>query len=158
MSRPRIAALRLTVSRTGGRREAKAFGRVIRVSRLPRMPSPERREQGAAAYHRHYCKKVYELYTIHRRIRWHDAKREEVFEQRGIDFAKLDELFCLPYLEDQRYDDPERYRVIGFVDGHLVTFIVEYRQDDLDEYIWVVTAWHATTQEEQAYEREISAS
>jgi uncharacterized DUF497 family protein len=56
------------------------------------------------------------------RIQWDATKRDEVFEQRSIDFTKLDELLCLPYLEDQRRDDPEQYRVIGFADGRLVTF------------------------------------
>ena len=39
--------------------------------------------------------------------------------------------------------------------GRLVTFIAEYRQDAIGEYLWVVTAWHATSQEQQAYEREV---
>jgi hypothetical protein len=67
----------------------------------------------------------------------------------------LGELLSLPYIEDQSSDDPEQYRVIGFVQGRLVTFIMEYRQDALGDYLWVVTAWHATSQESQAYEREI---
>ena len=89
------------------------------------------------------------------RIRWHEPKRQQVLSQRQIDFAWLDELFKLPYIEDQRNDDPEQYRVIGFAGGHLVSFIIEYREDPLGDVIWVVTAWHATPQEEHAYEREI---
>jgi uncharacterized DUF497 family protein len=61
----------------------------------------------------------------------------------------------LPYVEDQRHDDPKQYRLIGFVGGRLVTFIVEYCEDTLGEVIWVVTAWHATTQEQRAYEHTI---
>jgi hypothetical protein len=45
-------------------------------------------------------------------------------------------LFLLPYVEDQRNDDPEQFRLIGFVAGHLVSCIIEYRQDTLGEYIW----------------------
>jgi hypothetical protein len=30
---------------------------------------------------------------------------------------------------------------------------VEYREDTLGEILWVVTAWHATTQEQRAYEQ-----
>lgn len=89
------------------------------------------------------------------RIRWDEAKRQEVLRRRQIDFASLHDLLSRPYIEDQLYDDPEQYRVIGFVQGRLVTFIIEYRQDTIEEYMWVVTAWHATTQEQQAYEREI---
>jgi uncharacterized DUF497 family protein len=58
------------------------------------------------------------------------------------------------YIEDQRNDDPEQYRLIGFVDEHLLTFIVEYRHDALGEFIWVITAWRATRQEQRAYEYE----
>ncbi len=89
------------------------------------------------------------------RSRWDEAKRQQVLQRRQIDFAQLVELFCLSYVEDQRKDDPEQYRLIGFVEGHLLTFIVEYREDALGEFIWVVTAWHATLQEQRAYEREV---
>jgi uncharacterized DUF497 family protein len=89
------------------------------------------------------------------RIRWDETKRQEVLRRRQIDLALLSELLSLPYIEDQSSDDPEQYRVIGFVQGRLVTFIMEYRQDALGDYLWVVTAWHATSQESQAYEREI---
>jgi hypothetical protein len=44
------------------------------------------------------------------------------------------------------------------VQGRLVTFIFEYRRDAMGKYMWVVTAWHATTQEQQAYEREIQSA
>ena len=89
------------------------------------------------------------------RIRWDETKRQQVLAQREIDFARLDELFELPYVEDQRNDDPEQYRVIGFAAGRLVSFIIEYRGDVLGDYIWVVTAWRATPQKERAYEREV---
>jgi hypothetical protein len=32
---------------------------------------------------------------------------------------------------------------------------VEYREDPLGEVLWVVTAWHATAQEQRAYERAV---
>ena len=89
------------------------------------------------------------------RIRWDETKRQQILQRRHIDFAQLDELFALPYVEDQRHDDPEQYRLIGFVGGRLVTFIVEYREDTLGDVLWVVTAWHATAQEQRAYEHTI---
>jgi len=88
------------------------------------------------------------------RIRWDEAKRQLVLNNRGIDFARLDELLNWTYVEDRRNDDPEQFRIIGFADGRLLTFIVEYRQDQLDEYIWIVTAWHSTKQEQKVYEQE----
>ncbi len=89
------------------------------------------------------------------RIRWDEKKRQWVLKRRRIDFATLDDLFSLPYLEDQRSDDPEQYRIIGFVRGKIVTFIIKYREDELGEFIWVVTAWHSTATEKQAYAQEI---
>lgn len=89
------------------------------------------------------------------RIRWYEPKRQQVLAERQIDFARLDEVFELPYIEDQRNDDPEQYRVIGFADGRLISFVIEYREDGLGDFIWVVTAWHATLQEQRAYEREV---
>ncbi len=78
-----------------------------------------------------------------------------VLRDRTIDFTDLNELFSLPYLEDKRSDDPEQYRIIGFVNGQVTTFIIEYREDPLEELIWVVTAWKSTPVERQAYEKEI---
>ena len=63
-------------------------------------------------------------------------------------------VFYLPYIEDQRSEEPEQYRIIGFAGVRLTTYIIEYRQDDVGEYIWVVTAWHSTTQEQRDYEQE----
>lgn len=89
------------------------------------------------------------------RIRWDEKKRQKVMKERRIDFAVIDDFFCLPYLEDQSNDDPEQYRLIGFAQGRLITFIVEYRHDALGEFIWVVTAWNSTKQEANAYDKEI---
>lgn len=90
------------------------------------------------------------------RVRWDEAKRQQVLQQRGIDFAQLDGLLAFPYVEDQRCDDPEQYRVMGFAGGRLLTFIVEYRRDTLGEYLWVITAWYSTKQEQKVYEQETS--
>jgi uncharacterized DUF497 family protein len=87
------------------------------------------------------------------RIRWDETKRELVLKKRDIDLARLSDLLGLPYIEDQRIDDPEQFRIIGFIDGRLKTFIIEYREDDMGEYIWVVTAWTSTKQEAHAYDQ-----
>lgn len=88
------------------------------------------------------------------RIRWNEPKRQLLLNKRGIDFTRLDELLSQPYVENQRNDDPEQYRIIGFAAGRLTPFIIEYRQDQLDEFIWVVTAWHSTKQEQKVYEQQ----
>ena len=89
------------------------------------------------------------------RVRWDKAKRQRVLADRNIDFDQLNDLLYTPYLEDQRSELPEQYRIIGFADGELITFIVEYRSDEVGEYIWVVTAWRSTKQERKSYEQRI---
>jgi len=88
------------------------------------------------------------------RIAWDEAKRQEVLRRRHIDFAVLHEVLSLPYVEGQRSEEPEQYWIIGFGQGRLLTFIVEYRQNTVGDYLWVVTAWHATRQEQHTYEHE----
>lgn len=70
---------------------------------------------------------------------------------------------CQPYLPTQttntnlsvRSEQLEQYRIVGFAEGKLTTFIVEYRVDEVGDYIWVVTAWKATKQEHKSYEERI---
>ncbi len=90
------------------------------------------------------------------RIRWNEGKRQLVLEERNIDFAQLNDLLHAPYIEDQKSDDPEQYRIIGFIEDRLTTFIIEYREDRIGEFIWVVTAWQSTKQEKKSYEKEIA--
>ena len=87
------------------------------------------------------------------RVRCDPSKRDQVLHERGIDLQALEELFELPYIEDVRNDNPLQFRVIGFARGTLTSYIVEYRQDELGEYAWVVTAWRSTAQEERGYEQ-----
>ena len=87
------------------------------------------------------------------RIRWDENKRRLVLKKRNINFAHLKDMISLPYLEDQLLDNPEQYRLIGFVGSQITTFIVEYREDNFEQFIWVVTAWKSTRQEEKSYEQ-----
>lgn len=88
-------------------------------------------------------------------IRWDEMKRQKVLSKRNIDFAGLSELLYSPYVEEQSSEVPEQYRVIGFIAERLVTFIIEYRNDGLNEYVWAVTAWKSTKQERQIYEQQV---
>jgi uncharacterized DUF497 family protein len=89
------------------------------------------------------------------RIRWDEAKRKRVLAERDIDFANLRDLLYTPYIEDQRSEQPEQYRIIGFAGEKLTTFIVEYRIDQIGEYIWPITAWRSTKQERKDYEERV---
>jgi len=88
------------------------------------------------------------------RIQWNEDKRQKVLTERSLDFADLEDLLYQPYIEDQSLSYTEQYRIIGFVSGRLATFIVEYRQDALGEFIWIATAWRSTLQEQKTYEQE----
>jgi uncharacterized protein len=88
------------------------------------------------------------------RIQWDEDKRQRILAERKLDFTDLEDLLSQPYVEDRSLSYTEQYRVIGFARGRLATFIVEYRQDNLGEFIWVVTAWRSTLQEQKAYEQE----
>jgi uncharacterized DUF497 family protein len=72
--------------------------------------------------------------------------------RRGIGFEEAQGIFEHPYYQDQRADDPEQYRAIGWVKGRLFTVIFEIREDRLGEYYHLVTLWQATKQERKLYE------
>ncbi len=54
--------------------------------------------------------------------------------------------------QDQRSDDPEQYRAIGWVQDRLFTVIFEVREDNLGEYCHLVTPWRSTREERELYE------
>ena len=64
-------------------------------------------------------------------------------------------MFDQAYLVDQKNDDPEQYRAIGWCDGLLCSVIFEIRYDSSGEYYHLITAWKATQQEEQIYAKNI---
>ena len=88
------------------------------------------------------------------RFRFSSAKSESLRKnpRRGIGFEEAQEIFEHPYYLDQRSDDPEQYRAIGWVEGRLFTLIFEIREDRLGEYYRLVTLWRATEQERRLYE------
>ena len=72
--------------------------------------------------------------------------------RRGIGFEEAQEIFAHPYYQDQRSDDPEQYRAIGWVKGRLFTLIFEVREDRLAEHYRLATLWRATQQARRLYE------
>ena len=71
---------------------------------------------------------------------------------RKIGFEEAQEIFARPYYQDERSDDPEQMRVIGWVGGRLYTMICEIREDRLGEYCHLVTLWRSTREERELYE------
>jgi len=88
------------------------------------------------------------------RFRFSKAKSKSLRKnpRRGIGFEEAQEIFEHPYYQDQRCDDPEQYRAIGWVQGRLFSLIFEIRDDRLGEYYHLVTLWRATPQERKLYE------
>jgi hypothetical protein len=52
---------------------------------------------------------------------------------------------------DQRSDDPEQFRAIGWGRDRLCSVIFEIGQDAEGEYYHLVTAWQSTQQEQRSY-------
>ena len=96
----------------------------------------------------------YNGYTREMRFRFSKAKSEALRKnpRREMGFEEAQEIFAHPYYLDQRTDDPEQYRAIGWVKGRLFTVIFEIREDRMGEYYHLVTLWQATPQERQLYE------
>lgn len=88
------------------------------------------------------------------RFRFSKAKSDSLRRnpKRGIGFEEAQEIFEQLYYQDRRSDDPEQYRVIGWVKGRLFTLIFEVREDSVGEYCHLVTLWRATQQERRLYE------
>ena len=89
------------------------------------------------------------------RYRWDIAKDRKLRDdsQRGMGFEVVTQIFNRPYFLDQKNDDPEQYRAIGFVNAQLVTLIFEHREDDKGEYYHLVTYWRSTKAERRLYEK-----
>jgi len=88
------------------------------------------------------------------RFQFSKAKSEELRRnpQRGIGFEEAQEIFQRPYYQDQRSDDPEQYRAIGWVQDRMFTLIFEVREDRFGDYCHLVTLWRSTHEEHELYE------
>lgn len=78
-------------------------------------------------------------------------KSRETERKHGVSLEDAQAIFDQVYLVDQKNDDPEQFRAIGWSNGHLCSVIFEIRRDSIGEYHHLVTAWRATKEEEQSY-------
>ncbi|HUJ48927.1 MAG TPA: BrnT family toxin [Bryobacteraceae bacterium] len=85
------------------------------------------------------------------RFEFGPRKSRETKAKHGVGLQEAQEIFDQVYLVDQRNDDPEQFRAIGWCRGHLCSVIFEIRHDSEGEYHHLVTAWKATKEEEQSY-------
>ena len=90
-----------------------------------------------------------------RRFKYDRAKSRTVKQKLGVSLKETQEIFDQAYLIDQKSDDPEQFRAIGWCCGRLCSVIFEIRHDSEGEYDHLVTAWKATHEEEQSYAENI---
>ena len=89
------------------------------------------------------------------RFEFDAVKSREVKRKHGVSLDEACQIFDQTYIVDQKSDDPEQYRAIGWCVGHLCSLIFEIRRDDEGEYYHLITAWKATAQEERNYAENI---
>ena len=85
------------------------------------------------------------------RCSFDQEKSRNVKRKRGVSLKEAQEIFDQVYIVDQRSEDPEKFRAIGWCRGRLCSVIFEIRHDPEGQYHHLVTAWKATKDEEQSY-------
>jgi uncharacterized DUF497 family protein len=88
------------------------------------------------------------------RFQFDERKRNSLRRnpKRGIGFEEAQEIFSHPHYLDQRVDDPEQFRAIGWARERLYSVIFEIRHDAEGEFMHLVTLWKATSEERKLYE------
>ncbi|MEO8099060.1 MAG: BrnT family toxin [Acidobacteriota bacterium] len=89
------------------------------------------------------------------RFKFDAAKNRDVARKHGVGLDEAQRIFDQVYLVDQKNDNPEQCRAIGWCDVQLCSVIFEIRFDKIGEYYHLTTAWKATEQEERAYAENI---
>ncbi len=85
------------------------------------------------------------------RFQFDREKSRTVKQKHGVSLKEAQETFDQAYIVDQKNDDPEQFRAIGWSGGRLCAVIFEVRNDSEGEYYHLITAWKATREEEQSY-------
>jgi uncharacterized DUF497 family protein len=89
------------------------------------------------------------------RFEFDGEKSRDVKRKHGVSLEEALEIFLQAYIVDQKNDDPEQFRAIGWCRGRLCSVIFEIRHDSTGEYYHLVTAWKSTNEEEQSYAENI---
>ena len=85
------------------------------------------------------------------RFEFDSEKSRSVKRKHGVSLKEAQDIFDQAYIVDQKNDNPEQFRAIGWSRGRLCSVIFEIRRDARGEYHRLVTAWKATKEEEQSY-------
>ncbi|MFN7995152.1 MAG: BrnT family toxin [Bryobacteraceae bacterium] len=89
------------------------------------------------------------------RLTFDEEKSLAVKRKHGVSLSEAQEIFDQTYLVDQKNDNPEQFRAIGWCGGRLCSVIFEIRHDAQGEYYHLVTAWKATREEEVSYAKNV---
>lgn len=89
------------------------------------------------------------------RVEFDWSKSRAVKQKHGVSLNEAREIFDQAYLVDQKNDDPEQFRAIGWCRARLCSVIFEVRYDETGEYYHLITAWKATEEEEQSYAKNV---
>jgi uncharacterized DUF497 family protein len=85
------------------------------------------------------------------RFEFDKEKSRSVKRKHGVSLEEAQDIFDQAYIVDQKNDDQEQFRAIGWSRGLLCSVIFEIRHDARGEYYHLVTSWKATEEEEQSY-------
>ena len=85
------------------------------------------------------------------RFEFDPLKSRAVKQKHGVSLREVQQIFDQAYIVDQKCDDPQQFRAIGWCRGRLCSVIFEVRSDTVSEYYHLVTAWKATDWEQQRY-------
>ena len=89
------------------------------------------------------------------RFEFDREKSRSVKQKHGVSLNEAQEIFDQVYLVDQKNDDPEQFRAIGWCRGLLCSVIFEVRHVSDGECYHLITAWRATKEEEQSYAKNV---
>lgn len=89
------------------------------------------------------------------RCQFDQEKSREVKRKHGVSLQEAQEIFDQAHIFDQKSDDPEQFRAIGWCRGMLCSVIFEARHDDAGEFYHLVTAWKSMKEEAQSYAENI---
>lgn len=80
-----------------------------------------------------------------------EEKNRSVKRKHGISLDEAREIFDQAYIVDQKNDNPEQFRAVGWCRGRLCSVIFELRTDAKGDYHHLITAWAATKEEQRSY-------
>ena len=86
---------------------------------------------------------------------WDDAKRERTLRERGLDFARAEEVFAgltWDFPDEAHSQDEERWITVGWLDGLLVMIV---RKEEREGLTRIISMRYATANERKLYVQEV---